>query len=473
MLVAKNRKRLQKSFYEFVKEAFEVIHPGQIINDNWHIEYICNVLQSEVERITAGLPKTKDLIINVPPRSLKSFVTTICFPAWTWTINPRLKFIGSSYSDTLAMEHNVLTRRIVESEWYQTLFDVKIERDQNTKSKFENTEQGFRSCTSTGGTVTGTGADVIIVDDPINPRQAASEVARKNANDHFNQTLSTRLNNPETGIFIIIMQRLHEDDLTGHELKNNPDAYFHICLDAEASDNVKPSHLLEKYNDGLFFPGRFTRQVLEKFKLALGSYGYAGQFRQKPAPDEGGLIKKAWFKTIGYTEFINLVGDTPINFFLDTAYTANQKNDPTALMPVCFFNNNLYILDSTTVWKDLPDLLKFIPDYVLQHKYTTKSRILIEPKASGLSTIQSFKNTSFNVLQLDPPKDDKETRASNASPFIESGRCILVEGSWNDSFLHEIAVFPNGEHDDQLDNLVNAVTYYQKNGVKGKIRISF
>jgi predicted phage terminase large subunit-like protein len=426
------------------------------------------VLQSEIERIIAGQRKTKDIIINVPPRSLKSFVTTVCLPAWAWVKDARLKFIGSSYSMDLSIEHNVFTRRLVESEWYQNYWSNQVEMaaDQNQKSRFETTLGGVRRATSTGGTILGSGADCIIIDDPINPQLAASETERKTANKHFDETISTRLNHPETGLFIIIMQRLHEQDLTGHLLKKNPQGYNHICIPAEQSDIVKPSSLVEYYQDGLFFPNRFNKNVLSALRAALGSYGYAGQYSQRPAPEEGGILKKKWFGSVSYELFRKTVGVTKIDFFLDTAYTEDSKNDPTALMACCYHKDLLYILNTTQVWKELPDLLKYIPEYVSQHRYTPHSRILIEPKASGKSTVQSFKRTKYNVIELPPPTDSKLVRVNNISPFVESGKCILVEGNWNDGFLGECAAFPNGSHDDQVDCLSNAIAYYTKPSTK-------
>jgi hypothetical protein len=402
----KRKRELESSFYEFVKEAFEVLHPGQKINDNWHIKVLCERLEREVRRIVARQPRERHLIINIPPRSLKSIITTICLPAWAWVISPRLKFIGSSYSDTLSIEHNVLTRRLVESDWFKFYWGdtVKLAPDQNTKSKFENTEQGFRSCTSTGGTITGTGGDIIIIDDPINPKKAASEVERKNANDFFDQTLSTRLNEPELGVFIVIMQRLHEEDLTGHLLKKNPDYYEHLCIPAEVSQktikDIKPPELLEYYKEGLFFQARFTRQVLENYKSSLGSFGYANQFGQKPADEAGGTIKKAWFKKISFKEFQESIAGKSFqqDIFLDTGYTDNKKNDPTAFMAAVYCDKKLYILESIPQHLEFPELITFTPKFVSRNALKPSPAIRIEPKASGKSTKQTLSRNGFNAI---------------------------------------------------------------------------
>jgi predicted phage terminase large subunit-like protein len=460
----------ERSFHEFVKEAFSVLHPGQVIKDNWHVKEICDILEVEIRRIHEGRPKTKDIIINVPPRSLKSFVTTICLPAWAWTLDARIKFIGSSYSDDLSTDHNVMTRRLVESDWYQQFWGdtVQIASDQNQKRKFETTEGGLRRCTSTGGTITGSGGDVIIVDDPVNPMQAASEKERDSANKYFDETLTTRLNNPETGLFIVIMQRLHEEDLTGHLLKKNPDAYQHICIPARLSDNVKPASLRKHYVDGLFFPGRFTDVVLTAWEKSLGSYGASGQLAQLPSPAEGGIIKKAWFEKISYTEFQTHVLRKVYlcDVFIDSAYTEKSLNDPSALMATFYCNKLLYILNSDTVWKELPELIDYVPSYIGQHQLKPKTAIRIEPKASGKSLKQTLKKNGLNAIELPPPEVDKIARVTNATPFMEAGRCILVEGPWNDSFLNECGAFPNAAHDDQVDNLTNAINHYENRPYK-------
>ncbi len=346
---------------------------------------------------------------------------------------------------------------------------MAIKSGEDNKTWYKNTNKGERYATSTGGAVTGMHADFIIIDDPVNPKQSESSVQREVANKHIKETLSTRKTDKNRSVTILIMQRLHESDPTGIALKEKPDKINHICLPGELSDNVKPDIAKVAYTNGLLDERRLDKMALDKLRTDLGSYGYAGQISQRPSPEGGGQLKKAWFNKISFEEFNKIKGK--VYFFLDTAYTANQKNDPTALMATCFINSNLYIIDSVQVWKELPDLLKYIPSFVAKNFYASNSKILIEPKASGKSTVQSFKNTEYNVIELNPPLDDKVTRVSNIAPFIESGKCFLVEGSWNDSFLGECASFPNGEHDDQVDNLTNAVKYYSTNS--GRVRTTF
>lgn len=450
------KRQCERSFHAFLLDAYEAVYPGESLIDNWHIKYLCDILQVELERINLGNLKNQDLIINIPPRSLKSFIATIAFPAWSWIHKPNLKVVASSYSQDLSLKHNVLTKSILESNWFTAQWGDLISNSSdsiNTKEYFESTTKGIRACTSTGGTVTGLGGDIIIVDDPINPKKATSEVERNVANEFFDRTLTTRLNNPHIGLFIIIMQRLHENDLTGHLLKLRPEDFKHICIPAELVGNVVPEELRHYYENDLFFQNRFTREYLNKQKIALGSYGYAGQFLQSPSIEGGGIVKRAWFKTFSLKE----LPDERIvwNFVIDAAYTKKTYNDPSVIVAYTNFNNNVYIRSVSRVWYELPQLLRHIRAFAYENGYSHRSKIYIEPKASGISAAQQLKFSSgLNIILDESPKDDKVTRLSEVSPIIEAGRVhLLFNAGWVEDFLQEIEMFPNGNNDDQVDCL--------------------
>lgn len=453
----------KRSFYKFTLEAFKVLHNGQELNENWHIELICDKLQKELERIIKGEERQKHILINIPPRTLKSELVNVFFSVYSWIRKNDLKFISSSYSASLSIDLSTKARRLIESDWFINHFpNVKISKDENTKSKYTTPQGGLRYSTSTGGTVTGMGADIIVIDDPQNPQLARSEVERENANQFFNETLRSRLNQPEIGVFIVIMQRLHENDLTGMLLNKEPNEWDHICLPAEISDNVKPINLKEKYKNGLLFAQRLSKKVLESFKNGLGSYGYSGQYGQSPSPADGGILKGSWFNIIQSIKDENgkavnldsLVWD----FFFDTAYTKKQENDPSALLACTYYNNNLYIRKVEAVRLEFPDLVKEIPKFCQLNGYNRSSIAYVEPKASGKSVVQHLKsNVNLNIVEGVPPTTDKISRANSVSAFIESGRCYLLEGNWNDSFLNEVNAFPNGRHDDKVDVLVMAI----------------
>ena len=447
----------RRSFYEFSLDAFKELHNGNEVDENWHIELICNRLQKEAERIVKGEQREKHLIINVPPRTLKSELVNVFFSVYCWILKPDMQFISTSYSASLSIALSVQARRLIESEWFIQYFpEIKISKDENTKSKYTTPEGGLRYCTSTGGTVTGMGGDVIIIDDPQNPQLARSEVERDNANRFFDETLRSRLNSPDKGVFIIIMQRLHEQDLTGHLLEVEPENWEHICLPAEVCKDVKPAHLKDSYVDGLLFPQRLSAKVLQGFKVGLGSYGYSGQYMQLPSPDEGGILKRDWFNIVK-----ELPIDAKIDFFLDTAYTAKQENDATALLACCYHNDKLYIKESKAVRLEFPELIKEITKFCYDNGYSNQSRIYVEPKASGKSIVQQIKRTTgLNIIEDKPPTQDKISRVNSVSAIIESGRVNLLEGRYIDPLLEECAAFPNAAHDDRVDTLVMALDKY-------------
>ena len=449
----------KKSFYDFSLDAFKTLHNGQELIPNWHIKLLCDRLQVEAERIVSGGERGKHLLINVPPRTLKSELVNVFFSVYCWILKDSIQFISSSYSASLSIVLSTQSRRLIESDWFIEHFpDIKLSKDENTKSRFTTTNGGLRYSTSTGGTVTGMGGDVIVIDDPQNPQLARSEVERENANRFFNETLRSRLNNPDKGIFIVIMQRLHENDMTGMLLEKEPHNWEHICLPAELSDNVKPIELQELYIDGLLFPQRLSKSVLDGFRIGLGSYGYSGQYSQLPSPSEGGIFKGAWFNTIKELPNNLKLDQLKWDFYLDTAYTNKQENDATAMLCAAFHNNELYIREVRAVRMEFPELIKEIQNFTIVNGYSNRSRIYVEPKASGKSIVQMLKrSTGLNIMEDKPPTQDKISRASSISAFVESGRVSMLDGRYIDNFLNELKAFPNGSHDDMVDVLIMAI----------------
>ena len=456
---ALEKKLCEMSFYEFFKAAWIVVEPAVPLSTNWHHKYICDLLQAECERVIAQEPKSKDIIINVPFRSTKSLIVTVMFPVWAWIKSPKLRFITSSYSATLSIELATKSRDVIFSDWFKRRWgDVfHIKKDQNLKERYENNFVGMRRATSVGGTVTGQGADFLIVDDPLSPQMANSATERDNANEWYRTTFYSRLNQPDIGVRIIIMQRVHEDDLTGFLLgKETRLKYKHICNPAKSGGgNIKPAYLEKFYEKGtqLFWKDRFSQKILDDYKSALGSYGYAGQLQQTPTPLDSGMIHKDWFKVDRYR-----VDEAIVNFVIDPAYTADQKNDPSALLAYTYKENRWQIVDCVNVYKEFPDLVKFIQQWVAKNGYTNRSRIYVEPKASGKSIVQTLvRETGLNVKEDKPPTKDKVARVSDVSASLESGRVSLLNGDWNDEFLEQLAKFPAAKHDDMVDCLVMAV----------------
>ena len=453
---ALEKKLCEMSFYDFFKKAWHIVEPSIPLSTNWHHKYLCDTLQKECERIIEGKNKTKDIIVNVPFRSTKSLLVTVMFPVWCWIKDPRLRFITASYSASLSIEHATRSRDIIFSEWFKERWGevFVIKKDQNLKERYENTHLGVRRATSVGGTVTGQGGDFLIVDDPVSPQNAASNTERENANEWYRTTFYSRLNNPKTGVRIIIMQRIHENDLSGFLLDRETRLnYNHICIPATEDGNVKPKKLIQFYEDGYFWKERFGKEVLDDYKTALGTYGYAGQLMQTPTPIDSGMVKSSWFKISK-----NKVENATINFVIDPAYTANQKNDPSALLAYTYKDNVWQIVDCINVHKEFPELVRYIPQWVQKNGYTPQSRIFVEPKASGKSIVQTLiRETGLNIKEDKPPTKDKVARVQDISATLESGRVSLLAGSWNETFLDQLSKFPSAKHDDMVDCLVMAI----------------
>lgn len=452
----------RKSFYYFVKTFWAVIIP-EVPVFNWHIEYICKELQDLSYYIVNRLPKPYDIIINIPPGSTKSTIVTIMWHPWLWTQDSRLRVISNSYSGDLSLEHASKSKDIITSDLYRTLFpEIIIRHDKSGKGSYENVKGGARYSTSTGGTITGKHAHIILNDDPVNPKQAESDSLRLQANEHT-KTLSSRKVDKKNTPMVTIMQRLHDDDVTGYLLKKKGDKIRHICLPAEVSDRVNPPELKERYIDGLLDPVRIDREVIAEAKIDLGSRQYAGQYEQAPSVDGGNIIKAEWFGHISLSQFLAIRGRAAIHFFLDTAYDEKKQksdNDPSGILAACLLQNYLFIFHAQKVWKEFPELMRFIPDYVKAHGYDGRSSIRIEPKANGISVIQAVrKYTKLNVTRTPAPTDSKEVRLHAVSPKIECGRVILVEGDWNEEFVDEVSQFPAKTHDEYVDILVYAINY--------------
>lgn len=450
----------EDSYFEFFKWSFGLLFPNEKYEDAFHIKMLCDRYQEEIERIIAKEQKGKDIIVNIPPRTSKSLITSVCLLPWVWIKNATIPFISVSFDEELTLLNAQYSKDIINSDEYQKLFGdkFKIRRDADSKGYFMNDKGGFRLSKTTGANITGHKGAVIIVDDPQNPKTAESEVNRKTTIHYYTNSLYNRLTPVNLGVRIIIMQRLHEHDLTGYLLEKDPDSYEHICLPAELSPKVKPPELAERYVNGLLDPIRLSPQTLNSFRKTLGSRGYSGQYEQTPSPDEGGIIKKDWFDIVRPETLHRDTVNEPIHFIIDSAYTEKTENDPTAIF-VCFKQNNtLYVLDVVEVWLEFPKLIQFLIGYVNRFQYSNNSKIFIEPKASGKSIAQQLRATTMlNVVEVEAPSDDKVTRAHSVTPTLEGRRVKLVEGQYIQHFLEQLSMFPNANHDDMVDTTVMAV----------------
>lgn len=454
----------KRSFYRFVQEFWDTVVTEKP-HWNWHIDYLCTELQTVGERVIARLPKEHDLIINVPPGTSKSTVCSIMFPVWMWTRDKSIKTITASYAAALSLEQSVKSRRIIESDKFKKLYpDIKLLHDQNVKSNYQTKEGGTRYTTSTGGMVTGLHSHLIITDDAQSPELAFSEKERKKTNEWISSTLSSRKVDKEISVMITIQQRLHPQDVTGYLLSKNKN-YKHICLPATLTGHLQPAILATNYVDGLLDPIRLNNKILQEMQVDLGTRAYNTQILQNPTGDEDAIIKEKWLKIITREQYeeIRKRPDPAVNFTVDTAYTEDKKNDPSALVAYSRIGDQLFILGCSQVWKEFPAFCEHLVDYTKQQGYTSRSRILVEPKAVGLSIVQAFKKTGLNVIADTPPTSSKLERLHAISPKVEAGKVILVEGSWNSLLISEVTSnYP--VHDDIRDCFIQAVSQLTRGG---------
>jgi len=457
----------RRSFYRFFLEMWETIEAVELV-PNWHIEYLCGQLQ-EVYEAWAQKQGQPDVLINVPPGTSKSTTVTQLFPAWLWVRNPSIRILSSSFTSSLSISHSVKSRLCLNSPKFNRLFPglIELQDDQNGKTDYRNTALGQRFSTSTGtGGAMGNHADFIIIDDPLDPQAGAGEAGRLAAEAHL-KTLSTRKTDKARSVTVLVMQRIHERDPAGLWLASAR-PLRHVCLPGELTTDhktgelgkqVRPPALRDYYADGLLDPRRLSRPVLQGLAVSLGSYGYAGQVQQLPAPDEGGILKKVWFGSLTWPEFLTKHPSAgPWLFDADTAYTADQANDPSALLATCYIGQTLYVRHAAEMWLEMPELKKALPLLLGQHGYSRESKLYVEPKATGKTVVQELRSlTQLNVVEAPTPTGSKVERVNAASPFIEAGRVVLIDGAWNDAFVNQCASFPTAAHDDMLDCLTQAI----------------
>lgn len=456
----------RSSFFEFLRYFWDTIIQEEPVY-NWHIPFLCDELQAVVERVIERKAKLWDMVINIPPGSTKSTIAVQMLPAWAWTRDSSLRFITGSYSEALALEHADYTRDILRSDKYRELFPgVQIVPSKDLKSNYRVTGGGQRFSTSVGGTVTGVHAHVICIDDPLNPKQAASKAELKNANDWIEKTLSTRKVDKAVTPMILIMQRLAEDDCTGAILGKKDKAVRHICLPADDQWPIVPEELEAKYREagGYLDPIRLGPEVLRASKIDMGTYGYSGQFGQQPVPMSGGVFDRGWWR-------FYRAAPSKRSFRVqawDTAYESKDGADWSAGTTWDECDSGYYLRDVYRDRVEYPDLKRAV---IQQYQKWKPDAVLVEYMSSGKSIVQDLKRDRRLKVPIIAKKvgaRDKETRARAISPLVESGAVFLPESApWLHDFLEEISLFPTGKHDDQVDTVSHALEYMQ--GKKGRV----
>ncbi|MEN2986715.1 phage terminase large subunit [Tistrella sp. BH-R2-4] len=437
--------------YRFIADCFGTVDPGARFLPNWHIDLIADHLEA-VER-----GEITRLIINMPPRYMKSLTVSVAFPAWLLARDPTRRIIVASYALELARRHSLDTRQVMGSAWYRARYPgTRIMRGRDRALRFSTTANGFRFATSIGGSLTGDGGDLLIVDDPHDPRRAGSAALREAALTWFDQTLSTRLNDKRRGAIIVVMQRLHDRDLSGHLLDRGGWTHLRLTAEAERPERfVTQSLIIHRQPGEPLHAAREDRDDLARTRRDLGEAGYAAQYQQRPAPAAGGMVKAAWLPVAPWPT------ERRIRRVLqswDTAYKADALNDPSVCLTVYEHDDGLHVADVWRARVEYPELRRQALALAERWRPTV---VLIEDRASGQSLIQDLRGAGRRLpVVAVRPAADKLTRLAVTTPRLESGQVTLAAGApWVADFVAELTIFPNTAHDDQVDALSQLLSW--------------
>ena len=475
--------RCEQSLAQFTRSAWHIIEPGTKLLWNWHIDTICGYLEAFYD----GTIHPRRLIINVPPGSLKSVMVSVMFPAWIWARSPEKRFINVTNEQGLATRDSLRMKQIVTSGWYQRNWPLAMQADQNEKTLYANDRRGFRQSIGVTAGVTGKRADILLMDDMLDAMSAFSDTQRQTVNDAWDQALSSRLNDPTESGVLLIMQRLHEADLTGHLLKKSKTDWKILSIpmlyegektfDA-GKDIGRPELDDPRTKKGqLFFPNRFTKKSVESMIEDLGEYGTAGQLQQKPVPSGGGIIKKHWWRRWPDDEPMPYIEHQFSSW--DTAFSTDEhkKAAHSARTRWGVFwheQRERWCMICLGMWHGqvgYDELRKRVKDE--DSRYNLDANV-IEKKSTGISLIRDLRHAIPSKIRgYDPGTggmlghrgEDKISRAHAASPLFESGCIYIPDREWADLLINYVAAFPNGSPPsaDLTDTCTMAVIYL-KNG---------
>lgn len=485
---------------EFIRQAWHIVEPGAEYFHNWHVD----TLAEHLEAITYGIELEDGslynrLLINIPPGMMKSLLTSVFWPAWEWGPKnmPHMRYLCASHSQDLAVRNSTKMRRLIDSEWYQDRWGdrVKLTKDQNQKTKFENTATGFMQAVASGS-ITGARGDRVIIDDPHSVEGASSDQMRATTIEWFLEAVPTRLNKPLESAIVVIMQRLHEEDVSGVILDRGL-GYDHIMLPMRYDPSRAMPTMLgledpRKEPGQLLFPKRFPEAVVDRDEKAMGPYAVAGQFDQAPTPRGGGVIKRDWWQLWdrgSYPPFDYVIAS------VDCAYTTKTENDPSAMTVWGVWtggdqtaqvtrqmtpDGSMAQLERTYTqehprvmlmyaWAERLELHELVQKVQETMERYSVDKLLVENKASGISVAQElrrlYNHEEFAVQLLDPKGHDKLSRLYSIQHIFAEGLIYAPDRPWADMVITQASQFPRGKHDDLVDTTSMALKHLRDIGL--------
>lgn len=439
------REMCERKLYAFVQHAWNVVEQNPLI-DSWHIGAICDHLQA----VTEG--QIRNLLICIPPGCTKSLLAAVFWPAWEWTRDPSMRHLCVSYDQRLSTRDAVRTRTVLSSQWYQSHWpDVQFSKHQNEKTYYETTSGGYRLATSVDGHLTGRHPHRIILDDVSSAKHAESEVERQIVKDFYELTLSSR--GIAVGVRrVMIGQRLHQEDLPGYVLDNQPDEWEKIILPMRYEKNRMPITVLgwtdpRKEEGELLCPDQYSEDDVVKLERDLRSYGTAGQLQQRPAPREGGMFKPGWFQ-------IRNAPPAKAKWVRawDLAGTANEGDWTVGLLMARDSENHYWVVDVIRTQSSAYERDRLVRQTAELDGNNVRIVIEQEPGSSGLSMLSYYtKMLAGFVVKGWRPTGPKEIRAEAFAAQAEAGNVFLIKGPWNRGYLDELSVFNKGKYDDRVD----------------------
>ncbi len=447
---------LRTSLLAFVMKVFEQLHPGEPpLEPVWYLKAICWVLEK------AGHLDGARQIIAVPPRHLKSIIASVAFPAWLLGRDPTIKVMVSTYSQELSRKHASDFRSVMSSEWYRRVFPGCAIRDDGDRMlEVVTTAGGGRRSVSVGGSITGFGADVIVIDDCLKADEARSQARRDELKAWYDGTLATRVNQIGSGAIVSIQQRLNEDDLPAHLLAKGFDL-LNLPAIAEKPERIQigPDQYHRREVGGLLDHPLLTRAGLEQQRRDLGPVQFAAQYQQTPVAPEGNLLRLEWFGRYEDVEERSWYHKVVQSW--DTGMTAAPTSDYSVCTTWGFRERKWYLLDVLRERLDYPDLKRAV---IREKRKWAADQIVIEDAGSGKSLFQEFHVQGPFKPILWPVTDSKDERLIGCLGEIEAGHLLLPEEApWLDMFLSELRAFPNGRHDDQVDSMTQFILFQLRN----------